>query len=82
MKIRIPFSSISKPVKALEDSVNTTMSEFGFHEKMQITTVIPMTITASEPMTKEQIELLKNMTVEHYTEAFGSASIESFEVIV
>jgi len=58
-KVEVDTASLFKTVKGLEDSINETMSGFGFSEKMVMRTTLDFVLSTAREATQEELELVK-----------------------
>lgn len=74
--IEADLSKVSSEVKETIDSVNKTMEEFGFHEKMIVRQVIhSFVITTDEALTPDKIETIRTLAHTSFREKFPSYDI-------
>lgn len=81
ISVRVPLRKLLPGVSDIEDSVNKTMSEFGFSEKMVVTSVIPLKLSTAIPITAEEQAKMESIIIELFTAQYGTATIEKFVMV-
>jgi hypothetical protein len=74
--IRVLTGSVVPAVLELEASLNESMSGFGFDEKMQITSVLPVQIAANRRLTEEELQLAAETIRQRTHAVLGNAELE------
>lgn len=80
IKVRTSLKKIIKSVGNLEDSLNETMSGFGFDEKISITSIIPMKLKVERELTNDEKKDIQKIIELNFNDSFGLAQVESFEL--
>lgn len=81
IKIRLPLAKVFESVAKLEDVLNSTMSDFGFDEKLHTTYLQEFETTTSRELTAAEIKLLANGFETEFAKSFGSATVESITLL-
>mgnify|MGYP000871419227 CR=1 FL=1 len=84
-QVTVDLSKLSPEVGKITGSVNKSMSEFGFDEKMILRTeTCSVTLTTENPVTKAQLELIRDELETSMTEKVGEYDlrIEPAELVL
>ena len=80
IKVRTSLKKIINSVGNLEDSLNETMSGFGFDKKISITSIIPMKLKVERELTSEEKKDIQKIIELNFKNSFGLAQVEFFEL--
>ena len=76
--VRLPLAKRFEPMKELEESINSHLSQDGYEQKLCITYSQTGTVKSEREMTESEIEIMKKILHDQCAESFGSATIEYF----
>ena len=82
VRVSFPVAGVSRTVKEIEDSVNNTMSNFGYKdEKIVIRSSIDLILTVNRTLTQTEKDGMSHIIEENYTKGFGPSHVLSFKKI-
>lgn len=79
ISLRCSMEPLFDSVKKFTDEINEIMGGFGFNEKVQVTSLLPVTVSVSRELTEEEITELRLIIVNTMKEKFDYVNIESIE---
>lgn len=75
--IEVDLSKFSGPTKEIVDTVNKSMKEFGFDEKLIVRQVVSYyTISNPTELTRDQIEKIRGIANDHFRTTLPEYDIE------
>lgn len=74
---RVPMKKFAWEVKPIEESLNESLDELGFDEKITIMSSLPVEMTTSRELTAEELEKACRYLKEKLEQELGSAELES-----
>ena len=77
VSVEINTSELLPSAAEIENSLNTSMHEFGYHEKIVICTIIPFTVISNRMLTPEEKIKLETCVLKSALEQWPSAHIKN-----
>jgi hypothetical protein len=74
--VRFPLRSLMSTVSDFEDSINQTMQEFGFSEKMLLTSTVPLEMAVNRELAAAELNQIKALIEQQFCAEFEGAKIE------
>jgi len=81
MKIKVDMSYLSKQTKEMMDSINNTMSSFGFNEKAILISSFDLPFTSNIALTRSQLNIIETTAQEKFDEKYGKGNFLIEDII-